>query len=50
MKEIWNMYLDGTLYSWDTMMFMCICVSLIGFIALYRNMILDDKKHLEKIK
>lgn len=44
MMEIWSKYLNGTLYSWDTMMLMCIGVVFVGVVVLYINMVREDNK------
>jgi hypothetical protein len=44
MIDIWNRYLDGTLYSWDTMMGMCIGVAFTGCVILFMGMVKADRR------
>jgi hypothetical protein len=44
------MYLDGTLYSFDTMMLMCIGVVFTGVGVLYANMLYEDNKEKNETK
>jgi hypothetical protein len=45
--SILNQYLNGTLYSWNTMILICICVELIGVGLLYINMIRECRRQYE---